>query len=191
MKSQPIMKKYITERKKGSTVASGWLAAIAIGFMALAMQSQAGEDLNAVFQQGRQAYFRGDLATAEQLLTRVQAANPNHFQTNAILAQIKVAKKDSTPTLRKTYEGVTVPRIEFTEVTLPEATTALRTLASNASAGKVVPNFIVKDSDKQTKPITLSLKDVPLTEAINYLAQMSGTKATYEAHAVVFGSVAE
>ncbi|MCB1210152.1 MAG: hypothetical protein KDK97_12530 [Verrucomicrobiales bacterium] len=185
------MKKYITGRAKGSTAVTGWLAAIAMSLIILGMHAQAGEDLNAVFQQGRQAYFRGDLATAEQLLVRVQAANPNHFQTNAMLAQIKVAKKDNTPTLRKTYEGVIVPRIEFTDVTLPEAATALRTLSSNASAGKVVPNFIVKDSDKQTKSITLNLKDVPLTEAINYLAQMSGTKATYEAHAVVFGSVAE
>ena len=176
---------------KGSTVAIRWMTAIALVLMVLGGQTRAGEDLNAVFQAGRQAYFRGDLDTAEKLLTRVAAANPNHFQTNAMLAQIKVAKQDNTPTLRKTYEKVIVPRIEFTDVTLPEASAALRTLSSNASNGQVVPNFIVKDSAKQTKTFSLSLKDVPLTEAINYLAQMSGTKASYEAHAVVFGGLAE
>ena len=82
------------------------------------------KDMNTVFQQGRAAFYKGDLETAKALLTQVAAVSPNHFETKALLAQINTYSKADT-SLKKTYSGVTIPKVEFNEVTLSEALQAL------------------------------------------------------------------
>lgn len=143
------------------------------------------KDLNTVFQQGRAAFYKGDLETARALLMQVAAASPNHFETKALLAQINTSSKTDT-SLKKTYSGVTIPKIEFNEVTLSEALQALGAMSKNASGGKVTPNFIVKNPDMGKKMLTLSLANIPMTDVIDYLARLSGGKVVYEKHAVVF-----
>ena len=58
-------------------------------------------------------------------------------------------------------------------------------MSKNASAGKVIPNVIVKNPEMGKKMLTLSLSNIPMTDVIDYLARMSGGKAVYEKHAVV------
>ena len=142
------------------------------------------KDMNTVFQQGRAAFYKGDLETAKALLTQVAAVSPNHFETKALLAQINTYSKADT-SLKKTYSGVTIPKVEFNEVTLSEALQALGAMSKNASAGKVIPNVIVKNPEMGKKMLTLSLSNIPMTDVIDYLARMSGGKAVYEKHAVV------
>ena len=55
-----------------------------------------------------------------------------------------------------------------------EALQALGAMSKNASAGKVIPNFIVKNPDMGKKMLTLSLSNIPMTDVIDYLARMSG-----------------
>lgn len=148
------------------------------------------KDINAVFQQGRAAFYKGDMETARALLTQVAAVSPNHFETKALLAQIKTyAKTDGS--LKKTYSGVTIPKVEFADVTLTEAVQALGLMSKNASAGKVTPNLIIKDPEMAKKMLTLSLSNIPLTDVIDYLARLAGGKAVYEKHAVVFVGLTE
>ena len=55
------------------------------------------------------------------------------------------------------------------------------------SGGKVVANFIYKGpaDDKQTKTVSLRLSNVPLTEVIRYVGQLTSTKFRYDEFAVV------
>ncbi|MBX7208321.1 MAG: hypothetical protein K1X78_08435 [Verrucomicrobiaceae bacterium] len=148
------------------------------------------KDINTVFQQGRAAYYRGDMETAKALLTQVAAAAPNHFETKALLAQINTyAKADDS--LKKTYGGVVIPKIDFADVTLAEAVQALGLMSKTASGGKVSPNIIVKNPEMAKKPVTLNLANIPMTEVIDYLARMSGGRAVYEKHAVVIAPLTE
>lgn len=93
------------------------------------------------------------------------------------------AKQEST--LRRDYAAVTLPKIDMQEVTLQEAATGLRVLAKHASQGKVSPNLIIKGTALAEKKLSLNLAHVPLTQAIEYLAQLSGAKASYDKHAVI------
>ena len=70
--------------------------------------------------------------------------------------------------------------------TVPEALEGLRELAKAASGGKVVPNFIVRGESDMPQRINLNLKNIPLTDAIKYVAGVSKTVCRYEANAVVF-----
>jgi hypothetical protein len=60
-------------------------AAFTAAFLMITASVQA-EDLNAVYQQGRSAFYQGDFNTAQQLLSRVAAANPKHPDTVRMLA---------------------------------------------------------------------------------------------------------
>lgn len=145
------------------------------------------EDINQVFQMGKAAYYKGDFETAYRLLKQVEARHPNHFETKALMAQMRTQMKSTGgSSLKKTYEGVVIPKIDFAEVTLTEAVEGLRGLSSAASGGKVTPNIIVKDPALNSKSFSLNLRNVPLTQAIQYLAEMTGAHASYDNHAVIF-----
>ena len=150
----------------------------------------AADDINTLFQQGRTAYYNGNFELASQLLTQVLAANPGHFETKAILAQIKVQSKGHS-SLQKQYSAVIIPKFQVTDVTLAESLEALGIFAKNASNGKVQPNFVVRTPELNSARITLSLTDVPLTEVIRYLAEMSKARTTWDQHAVMFSGVAD
>lgn len=149
------------------------------------------EDLNAVYRQGRTAFYQGDFATAYQLLSRVAAANPKHTETNNMLAYIRANHKMEDGTLKKQYDSVILPKVDMQDVTLAEAIDGLRVLSKNASNGKVAPNVIIKGAEVGERKLNLSLNNVPLSEALNYITQLTGTKATYDKHAVILTGTAD
>lgn len=149
------------------------------------------EDLNAVYQQGRAAFYQGDFTTAQQLLSRVAAANPKHPDTVRMLAYIRANHRAPDNTLKTQYAAVILPKLEMSDVTLTEAIEGLRALSKNASGGKVMPNVIVKGEELGQRKLTLSLSNVPLTEALNYVTQLVGAKATYDKYAVTLSAQAD
>ena len=149
------------------------------------------EDLNAVFQQGRAAFYRSDYATAHQLLSRVAAANPKHTETNNMLAFIRANHKIDEGSLKKQYATVVLPKVEMQDVTLAEAIDGLRALSKNASGGKITPNVIIKGEDVMQRKLSLALSNIPLSEALNYITQLTNTKATYDKHVVILSGTAD
>ncbi|MGV3663293.1 MAG: tetratricopeptide repeat protein [Prosthecobacter sp.] len=174
----------------GTKVSVTAAALLAVFFFASA-PATAAEDLNAVYQQGRAAFYQGDFAKANQLLSRVAAANPRHVETNNMLAYIRANHRPQEVTLQKQYEALILPKVEFGDVTLREALEGLRALAKNASNGKVVPNVIIRSEEAADKKVSLTLSNIPLSEAINYLTQLTNTKATYDKHAVTISGLAD
>ncbi len=149
------------------------------------------EDLNAVYQQGRAAFYQGDFAKAQQLLTRVAAANPKHPDTVRMLAYIQANHRKVDTTLKDQYATVILPKVEMADVTLAEAIEGLRALTKNASNGKVVPNVIVKGEELGQRKLSLSLANIPLSEALSYVTQLTSSKATYDKHAVILTTMAD
>jgi hypothetical protein len=139
---------------------------------------------------GRTAYYKGDLEQAHQLLSMVEQQAPRHQETRILLGQIRAKLRAVGTSLKKKHEIVKLGKIEFTEVTFEEALAGLRVLAKNASSGQVIPNFIITDPTLKKKSITLMLTDVPLTQAIDYLARMAGARISYDNHAAIFSNAA-
>ncbi|WP_133793822.1 hypothetical protein [Prosthecobacter fusiformis] len=150
----------------------------------------ASDDVNQIFQMGRAAYYKGDMETAYQLLTQVEARNPKHFETRALLAQIRTHRQPGNASVKASYQSVVLTKIEFSDVTLEEAVEGLRALSKTASDGKIIPNIIIKDQSLATKTLSLNLRNLPLTDAIQYLAGIVGANTTYDKHAVIFSSAA-
>jgi len=179
------MKTYLIGTKVSVSAAAFFAA-----FVLLAVPVQA-EDLNAVYQQGRAAFYQGEFEKAQQLLGRVAAANPKHPDTVRMLAYIRANHKPAENTLKNQYSAVVLPKVEMNDVTLAEAMEGLRALSKNASAGKVTPNVIIKGEEVGQRKLSLALSNIPLSEALNYVTQLTGTKATYDKHAVILSSTAD
>jgi hypothetical protein len=144
--------------------------------------------LNQIYEEGKAAYYGGDLELATYLLRQVEAADPRHTQTKALLAQIKLAMPADGVSLKKKYSGVMLKEINIAEATLEECLQALSIMSRNASDGKVQANFILTAKDRAEAKVTLSMKQVPLPVAIDYVAQLSGTRVKWDKHAVVITS---
>ena len=168
---------------KGKGLIAG-VAAIMLGGFAVPVSVGANE-MQVVFQQGKALFFQGKFSEAKPLLEQVAAADPRHMETQAMLARIKLQEKQG-PTLMDKLATVRLETVEFDDVTVPEALEGLKALSKAASGGKVVPNFIVRGEAEMTKRIKLSLKNISLTDAIKYVAELSGTQCRYEANAVTF-----
>ncbi|MDZ4286767.1 MAG: hypothetical protein U0984_02350 [Prosthecobacter sp.] len=97
------------------------LAALAmiVGFGSVSVHAVDKNTINELFQMGKAAYYKGDLEQAHQLLSQVEKMGPRHFETRAMLAQIRLSLKSTGDmSLKKRYEGVMLTKIEFSDLTL-------------------------------------------------------------------------
>ncbi len=166
------------------------LAGVVLLFNLSISPVRAEDDLHTIYQEGRAAFFAGQFDLAREKLSIVLAKNPSHQQTRAMMAQIEQQLGADNTQLRKSYEKVIIEKFEVNEAELNEALQALRILSGKASGGKVIPNIILKDQALGKKTVTLNLAKIPLSEALNYLAQLTGAKLSYDKMAVMFSSPA-
>jgi hypothetical protein len=147
---------------------------------------RAEDDLHVLFQDGRAAFYAGQYEIAREKLALVLAKSPEHQQTRAMMAQIEQKLGADNTMLRKSYDKLILERFEVTEANLEDSLQVLKILSRNASSGKVVPNVIVRNAELAKAPITLSLTKIPLSEALRYLADLSGARLSYDKTAVIF-----
>lgn len=152
---------------------------------------RAEDDLHVVYEEGRAAFHAGQFELAREKLAYVLSKSPGHLPTQAMMAQIVQKIGADNTMLRKSYEKVIIDKIEFTDVALDEALQAVRVLARRASNDKVSPNIIVKSPEIGRKPVSISLTQVPLSEVLNYLAQLTGARLSYDKAAVMFTNRAD
>ncbi len=82
---------------------------------------------------------------------------------------------------------IILPQVNFADAPIGDVLDYFTSRAEELTSGKFVPNFIYKGTPEQRQNtlITLSLRNVPMTEAIRYVGQLTKTRIKYEQHAVV------
>ena len=98
-----------------------------------------------------------------------------------------------TEALSNKLDEIIIPRIDFTDSSVVEALGFLRKRAAELDETESDParkgvNIVLKlppDSADSSYPITLSLTDVPLGAALDYVARAANLKTKIERHAVV------
>ena len=90
--------------------------------------------------------------------------------------------------LEAKLKAIVLPSVAFTNASIDEAVEYLRiksrALDTSASDPKGV-SILVRPSDKPSPSITLDLRDVPLGEALRYVAELAGLQMRVEPFAVV------
>ncbi|MCE9518973.1 MAG: hypothetical protein K8R87_05345 [Verrucomicrobia bacterium] len=147
---------------------------------------RAEDDIHVLYQEGRDAYNAGQFEIAREKLALVLLKNPEHPQTRAMMAQIELKIGADNTLMRKKFDKVILEKFEVDDVELGESIQALKIMAKNASGGKIMPNIIVSDSELGKKHVSLVLEKIPLSEALRYLAQLSGAHLSYDKNAVIF-----
>ncbi len=142
------------------------------------------------YNEGVVLYNAGKYGEALMVFEEVLAQKPDFIYARNYSAKAKsMIAKGAGP--KNDLEGklarIIVPEINFANAPLGDVLDYLSARATEISGGSVVANFIYKGTPEQRQNtlITLSLRSVPLTEAIKYVVQLSNSKIKYEEHAVV------
>lgn len=80
---------------------------------------------------------------------------------------------------------IIIPSITFREATLEEAMEFMRIKAREFDPAKKGVNIVVKGETKSTARITIDLKEVPVHQAMYYLAELASHKLSSDGHSYV------
>ncbi len=146
----------------------------------------------------RNSQFSSDtlLMTGETtILSGPQAGDGDHEQIFVITAKLVDAldvKATSTEqkaksTAQTKAKSIIIPRMVFQEASLEEAVDFLRIRSQELDPEKRGINFVIQvPQESLNASLTLDLKDIPLSEALNYVAQLTDLTLVYEGNACVF-----
>ena len=144
-------------------------------------------DLQKYLTEGQTAFMRGDLATAKRNFEIANKIDPKNPTTIGFLQQIAAAEaKNPIASSEGEYKGIIIPQLQFKETTLNSALDFMKKKVSDATGGKKSVNFVMQISaEAQNTPITLTLSNIPFTEALRYVTELVGAKVEYQKFAVV------
>lgn len=144
----------------------------------------------AIYNQGVALFNEEKFDEALILFEQVLKANPNFVYARNYAARCKTAMAQNLGP-KNDLEGrlsrVIIPEIAFSDAPIGDVLDYLATRTQEITKGETVVNFIYKGTPEQRTgtPITLSIRNVPLSEAIKYVGELSRSKVKYEPHAVI------
>lgn len=144
----------------------------------------------AIYNQGVALFNEEKYDEALILFEQVLKASPNFVYARNYAARCKTAMAQNLGP-KNDLEGrlarVIIPEIAFADAPIGDVLDYLASRTQELTKGETVVNFIYKGTPEQRAgtPITLSLRSVPLSEAIKYVGELSRSKVKYEPHAVV------
>jgi hypothetical protein len=160
------------------------LAAASIGIVSGACA----QDIQKYLTEGQTAFMRGDVPTAKRNFEMANKLAPKNPTVIGFLKQIAAAEAKN-PALASTeieYKGIIIPQLQFREATFDSALEFLKKKVSELTGGKKSVNFVNQlPPDQQNTPITLNLTNIPVTEALRYVAELVNAKVEYQKFAVV------
>jgi len=148
---------------------------------------QLGEKLAQAVMFGRAGLYD----EAEALCKQILAQKPDQMTAKQLLHEIEGQRhrqeaKDPGYALRHKVAQIVVPEIRFREATPVDVIEYLRMQSKALSPDKSEINFVWQvPADVKLPSITLSLKNVPLTDVLDYVTQLAKLKYRIDAHAVV------
>lgn len=144
-------------------------------------------NVSKILSEAQTAMIRGDLATAKRNFQIVYQLDPRNAVAIGGLRQIAVqeAKGGGSGNIEKQFAQVILPNVQFKDATLTEALEFLKKKVTDASGGKQTANFVVKPGVDPAAKLTLSLTNVPVTEALRYVGELVSAKIDYQKYAIV------
>lgn len=142
-----------------------------------------------LLKEGQAAYQKGDYEAAKGAFEMVYSMDSRNITAINFLRLIKSQKPvtlKSQP-IERQVAGIIIPQIQFKDATLGSALDYLKKAVARESGGKVAVNIVAQVPPEQvnTQTVTLSLTQVPFTEALKYLASVSNLDVEYQKYAIV------
>jgi hypothetical protein len=167
-----------------SSMKSLIILASILTFTAFAQETQT------LLAEAQRDYIRGDRKTAKEKFTLVSKAEPNNRiaanYLRIIAAEEKKQGGDDAAVLRLRLDKTIIDRIDFRDASVGDALDFLgKKIAAVSPAGNKV-NIVqqLTEEEKLTR-VTLTLHNVPASEALKYIGQIANLTVSYEQFAVV------
>lgn len=165
------------------------LFALALLFVAATASGQAVADL---LSEAQRAYVRGDSAGAKEKFEIVRRLEPDNRTAIMYLRRISAeeaadpSRRNAPNATQTALQQLILPRVDLREASLAEVLEFLRQKGNQIAQGKVAINFVPQlDETQKAAKITLSLQNVPFTEALRYVGELGGVQFVYERFAIV------
>lgn len=94
-------------------------------------------------------------------------------------------------TLLQKARGIVLPVVEFKNASVAEAVEFLRAKSRELDPEKQGVNILLRNDPPSRAEITLSLRDVPLNEAIRYTSELAGMELVWEIYAAIIRPIGE
>lgn len=156
-----------------------------LGVFLASLSALPAETAQEIFARGSAALLAGDHSRAQQAFLQVLEIEPGNKAALANLQRIEVATLAQRK-MKSQIEKVIVPKVDFRDAALTSVLDYLPKFA--ATHPSQAPLNIVRLFPKEygdSKLITLQLVNVPLTDLLDYVAQLGGVTVQYEKAAVV------
>ncbi len=145
-----------------------------IMFTHMASPALAKEDLTKVYEAGRTAFNKGDLATAKVAFAKVLRAKPEFDLAKIYMAQIRHAEAqwEARPRSQKIAEQAFIKSVDLQTVPLADALEVVRREMEAAGRGtQTGPIEILTDipAEALERPITLTVKNQPMTHFLDLI----------------------
>lgn len=140
------------------------------------------------YQAGMAAVKAGNPDTAKTAFQNALKVDPRFTPAKYQLSRLpdlnlktKIAKRKAL------FKTTIIKEINFEDAAFEEALEALNTMAAKATDDEFAPNFVVQDPDEKLtqQKVTLKMKNVPLSAALDYLLEGVEAKARYDEFATV------
>ncbi len=142
----------------------------------------------AIYSEAQRAWLAGDIAVAKEKFLAVLSADPSNAGAKNYLRSIAVAEtKNRKSSLSSQLQGLIVPKLSFKDASFDSVLELLKAKATELSDNKINPSFVLQvppDFSRQT-PVTLELSNVPFTEVLRYLGELTATKFEIQEFAIV------
>jgi len=146
-------------------------------------------ELQQLLTEGQTAFMKGDLATAKTDLSWVLQMDPHNKTAIGYLRRIALqeGQQNKGAALEKQLDALMIPKLEFREANLAAALDFMKKSADRLSNGKIAVSFVVEAPPEQvnSQQVTLSLSNIPFTEALRYIGGVAGLNFSYEKYAIV------
>lgn len=167
------------------------VAALSLPFTSIAEEQlttqQRAQKVEQYYRIAEKAYSDGDLVKTQQALQRSLALNPNHGPSYALAIKTRQNRsKFGIQARKRELSKVILPEIDFKDLPFEDALRDLSDLIDSTSEGVVTPNLVLIDKNNavKSKPITLSMKQVPATVVLDYVLNIAGATAKYDQYAI-------
>lgn len=143
------------------------------------------EDLTQVYNKGRDAFNKGDLATAKIAFARLLKVDPNFELGKIYMAQIRYAEAqwEARPRSVKIVEKAKVGSLSFSNIPLSEALELVRREVEKAGTGPNAGHIEMRTdlpAEVLAQPVSLSVKDVPMQWWIDAVAYAGGVRISLQ-----------
>ena len=141
-----------------------------------------------MYQAGMVAVQEGDIVAAETAFRGALKLRPTYADARYQLTELKNQREAIVARGRaKKLSQYTLDQVNFDKAELSEALAALGIMVEEKSEKKFAPNFIVQDPANKLGDtiVTLQVKGVPASAALDMLVKQANARVKYEEHAII------